>query len=336
MMRQSAALCEAGMTDRKIAMGKIVYVNGNIIVQTQYFLPKDVGCGYSTPPEGTTIVVEPEDEVEGVKCLLIDDDHPQSLFNEYYAKDCVTTDSITTSYLGASYLDSINEYKKRIGETCDVVKKVSKWEESERTLVYKMAYVNILTALDAFICYVLLKRSLLDEALFKDVMFKLAPVSKKEQWQSLIENGCDGVWEQDAIRFVQETSFLNTDKIDKAFKHVKFVRLEYDRKEMERLIRVRHLLVHRSGRQRDDTVVSVTYDMLAKLVNAAHTLVGAIFDSICITLDREMRDMPPEPDLEEVFPGGVVRVPFKLSDLVRLHRRKEEQKPFEGIEMPVL
>lgn len=317
-------------------MGKIVYVNGNIIVKTQYFLPKEVGCGYATPPEGTTIVVEPEDEVEGVKCLLIDDDHPQSLFNEYYAKEGVTTDSIATSYLAASYLDSINEYKKRIGETCDVVKKVSEWEESVRTLVYKMAYVNILTALDAFICYVLLKRSLQDEAFFRAVMFKLAPGSKKVQWQSLIDNGCDGAWEQDAIRFVQETSFLNTDKIDKAFKQVKFDQLEYDHKEMERFFRIRHLLVHRSGRQRDDTDVAVTYDLLAKLVNVAHTLVGAIFYSICITLDREMRDRPQDRDLQEVFPGGVVRAPFKLSDLARLLRSAEESKTFEGIEMPVL
>lgn len=317
-------------------MGKIVYVNGYIIVKTQYFLPKDVGCGYLTPPEDTYMIIEPSDEVEGLKCLLIDDDHPQSLFNEYYAKDGVTTESIATSYLAASYLDSINEYKKRIGETCDVVKKVTEWEESERTLVYKMAYVNILTAIDALICYVLLKRSLQDEEFFKDVMFDLASGSKKKQWQTLIENGCFGEWEQDAIRFIQETSFLNVEKIDSAFKCVKFDRLEYDRKEMKRFFRIRHLLAHRSGRQRDDTDVAVTYDLLAKMVNAAHMLVGAIFDSICITLDREMRDRPSERDLEEVFPGGIVRTPFKLSDLARLIRSGEEEKPFEGIEMPVL
>lgn len=317
-------------------MGKIVYVNGDIIVKTQYFLPKDVGCGYSTPPERTSMIIEPEDEVDGVKCLLIDDDHPQSLFNEYYAKAGVTTDSIATSYLAASYLDSINEYKKRIEETCDVVKKVTEWEEPERTLVYKMAYVNILTALDVFICYVLLKRCLQDEDFFKAVMLKLAPASRKEQWQTLIDNGRYGEWEQDAIRLVQETSFLNVVKIDNAFKRVKFDRLKYDRKEMERFFRIRHLLVHRSGLQRDDTDVAVTYDLLAKLVNAAHTLVGAIFDSICITLDRKLRDRPSERDLEEIFPGGVVRTPFKLSDLARLLRSGEEAAPFEGIEMPVL
>lgn len=317
-------------------MGRIVYVNGAIIVKTQYFLPKDVGCGFSTPPEGTSVVLEPEDEVEDMRCLLIDDNHPQSLFNEYYARDGVTTDTFATSYLAASYLDSINEYKKRIGEVCDIVKKVADWEEAERSLVYKMAYVNILTALDALICYVILKRSLQEESYFKDVMFKLAPSGKKEQWKKLIDSGCDGEWEQDAIRYVQETSFLNTDKIDKAFRRLKFERLEYDREEMGRFFRIRHLLVHRSGRQRDDTDVMITYDMLAKLVKVSHTLVGAFLDSICITQDGEMKNQPPEKDIEEVFPGGVVRAPFKLSDLARLLSSGEEPKPFEPIQMPLL
>lgn len=317
-------------------MGKIVYVNGYIIVKTQYFVPKDIGCGYSTPPEGSSVIIEPEDEVEGMKCLLIDDTHPQSLFNEYYAKDGVTTDTIATSYLAASYLDSINEYKRRIGEIRDVILKVSEWETPERALVYRMAYVNILTALDAFVCYVLLKRSLLDEKLFKAVMFKLAPRNKTEKWQNFIITGQEGVWEQDAIRFIQEMSFLNADKIDKAFKQVKFEKLDYDRKEMNRFFKIRHLLVHRSGRQRDDSEITVTYELLAELINASHTLVGAIFDSICFTLDREMKDLPPKRSLKDVFPDGVVRFPFKLSDLSRLLRSGDEPKPFEGIEMPVL
>lgn len=83
----------------------------------------------------------------------------------------------------------------------------------------------------------MLKRSLEDEARFKEVMFKLAPKSKKTKWEKLIAEEKDGVWEQDAIRYVQETSFLRTDKIDDAFKKVKFVRLEYDREKMDDIFR---------------------------------------------------------------------------------------------------
>ena len=76
--------------------------------------------------------------------------------------------------------------------------------------------------------------------------------------------------------------------------------------------------------------------MLSELINAAHTLVGAVFDSICITRVKEIRNQPPERDIEEVFPGGIVRRPFKLSDLARLLRSGHKPEPFEGIEMPVL
>ena len=318
-----------------IIMSKIIYVNGSIIVDTQYFVPKDIGVGYSEPPVGA-IVVEPTDEVEGMKCLLIDDDHPQSLFNAYYAKDGTVSGALAASYVTSSYLNSIHLYGKRIGETIDVIKRASEWPATEKALLYKMAYVNILTALDAFICYVLLKRSMDDEVLFKDVMYKLAPKSKKDKWDKLISEGRDGEWEQDAIRFVQETSLLNTEKIDDAFKEVKFKRLEYDRERMDGIFKKRHLLVHRNGRQRDDEEFVVTYEILKDLVDACHTLVGAIFDSICITLDEEMKNQRPERPIEEVFPGGVVRIPFKLSDLARLLRSGEEQKPFEPIQMPVL
>lgn len=316
-------------------MGKIVFVKGLILVRSKYFAPKEIGVGYLEPPEGTSVVIDPQDEIDGIKCLVIDDKHPQSLFNEYYSMGGSASEVLETSYLTASYLDSIFEYRKRIGEICVVVKKVFDWNLPERRLVYKMSYVNILTSLDAFICYVLLKRSLEDENLFKEMMFALAP-TKKKRWQTLIENGLDGEWEQDAIHYVQETSFLNIERIDKAFKQLKFDRIDYDRKDMEHYFLMRHLLVHRSGRQRDDTDVEISYDVLAKLVNASHTLVGAIFDSTCITHEREMRNKPPERDLEEIFPGGIVRAPFKLSDLARLLRRDDEVKALEGIDLPVL
>ena len=167
-------------------------------------------------------------------------------------------------------------------------------------------------------------------------MNSLAPKNKQESWNRLKESGRIGEWEQDAIIYALKTSFINTDTIDKAIKLVKFDRLVYDRKELDGYFRIRHLIVHRSGRQRDDDEVVVTYDMLAKLINVCHNLVGAIFDSVCITMDREYKNRPKERDLEEIFPGGVVRMPIKLSDLVRLLRSGEEKKEFEPIEMPVL
>ncbi len=316
-------------------MGKTIYVNGGIIVQTKFFVPKELGCGYPSAPEGAEII-EASDEIDGARCLLIDDKHPQSLFNEYYAHGNISTGFLASSYLTASYLDSIYLYKKRIGEICDIIHKVSDWDERSRSLVFKMAYVNILTALDAFLCYVLLNRAAKDEKLFNGLMNSLANKTKRDLWERQKDEGKYGEWEQDAIRYVLETSFLNTEKIDKAIKNVGLKRLVYKRKKTETFFKTRHLIVHRNGRQSDDNELIVTYDLLDGLINTCHMLVGAIFDSVYITLAEELKNKPKERDIEEIFPGGVVRRPFKLSDLSRLLRSKEAQKEFEPIQLPLL
>lgn len=314
---------------------KKVYVNGSIIITTRYFAPIDIGVGYQTPPEGAEII-EPSNVFEGVQCLLIDDEHPQSLFKEYYAKDDVASGYLESSYLSASFFDCINDYKKRITEIGTVIHKVSDWDNQSRLLVYKMSFVNVLTALDAFLCYVLLLRSIHSEELFHRFMFSLAPKSKREYWKKLIE--CDhlGEWEQDAIRFVQETSFINTKRIDEAIKQLGFDSLVYNRDLMEEFYKTRHLLVHRNGRQRDDDEVVISYQSLADLINGCHHLVGAIFDSVIKLASREKKNKPEEKDIEEVFPGGVVRVPFKMSDLSRLLIGNNNKVPIEPLELPVL
>lgn len=316
-------------------MGKTIYVNGNIVVTTKFFVPKEMGCGYQTPLEGAEFV-EATTNSEGVRCMLIDDEHPQSLFNEYYAKEGITADSVASSYLSASIVEIINIYKERVGEACEVIKKVVDWDDRLRCVVYKMAFVNLLTALDAFICYVLLTRCTRDEGFFDALMKSLAPKSKKDKWHRLKAEGKVGEWEQDAIKYILSTSFLDTDKIDKAVKKVGLVKLEYDRQELELFFTLRHVIVHRNGRRRDDSDTVVTYDLLKDLLNACYNLVGAVFDSVCITLSKELKNKPKEKDINEVFPGGVVRTPFKLSDLMRLLRSDVNQKEFEPIQMPLL
>lgn len=316
-------------------MGKVVYVNGSIVITTRFFVPKEIGCGYQIAPEGAE-VVEPKDEIDSFKCLLIDDDHPQSLFNEYYAKDGVSSGFIATSYFIATYLDCINDYKNRVSETCGIIRKVEDWADRERGLVYRMAYVNVLTALDAFLCHVLLKRCIEKEKLFKAFMFKLAPSSKKDKWKILMDVGKDGEWEQDAIKHVLESSFINTEKLDDLIKTVGLSRLEYDREIMKEHFRVRHLIVHRNGRQRDDDEVHVTIDSLKELINHSNVLVGAVRDSLYYSLKEENKTKPALPGIEQVFPGGVVRAPFKLSDLSRLLRGDTVQAEINPFEMPAL
>ena len=212
-------------------MGKVIYVNGSIFVHTRFFIPKDIGCNFKEVPDGA-IVVEATNEYNGIKCFLIDDEHPQSLFNEYYAKDDLVSDSFSTSYFTASLYDCVKEYISRIQDICLVVESTRIWDDKKRGIVFKMSYVSVLSALESFISFLCMRRCLRDENLFRKFMFSLAPTSKKKRWNALIDQDKLGVWEQDAIQFVLEKSFLNIRVIDDAFAQVGLGRIDYDRESM--------------------------------------------------------------------------------------------------------
>ncbi len=103
-------------------------------------------------------------------------------------------------------------------------------------------------------------------------MYGLAPKSKKDKWQKLKADGKDGEWEQDAIKYVLNSPFLDTEKIDKAINLAGLVKLDYDRQELESFFTLRHVIVHRNGRRRDDSDIVVTYDLLKNLMNACYNL----------------------------------------------------------------
>ena len=67
-----------------------VYVNGGILIKTRYFACKGLTCLTEIIPNGTR-VINPTTKCDGSPCLIIDDKHPQSLFNDYYAKTFVSS-----------------------------------------------------------------------------------------------------------------------------------------------------------------------------------------------------------------------------------------------------
>ena len=72
-------------------MGKRIYVNGGILITTPFFAYKNAGASYDLPPENSEII-EPNTITEtGEPYLEISNEHPQSIFNEYYAKTFFTT-----------------------------------------------------------------------------------------------------------------------------------------------------------------------------------------------------------------------------------------------------
>ncbi len=67
-------------------MEKIIYVNGGIVINTPYFKCVDAGAFLDSPPVGAEIIEPNTVNNNGYRFLEINDEHPQSIFNAYYAK----------------------------------------------------------------------------------------------------------------------------------------------------------------------------------------------------------------------------------------------------------
>ena len=97
-------------------MGKRIYVNGGILITTPFFAYKNAGASYDLPPENSEII-EPNTITEtGEPYLEISNEHPQSIFNEYYAKTFFTTQHTFAYFFAKDFIGSYNDFKQRIDE----------------------------------------------------------------------------------------------------------------------------------------------------------------------------------------------------------------------------
>ena len=92
-------------------MGKRIYVNGGIFITTPFFAYKNAGASYDLPPENSEII-EPNTITEtGEPYLEISNEHPQSIFNEYYAKNILLQHNIhLLIFFTKDFIGSYNDF----------------------------------------------------------------------------------------------------------------------------------------------------------------------------------------------------------------------------------
>lgn len=56
-------------------------MNGGIVIETPFFCHGNVGCLYTTPPEGSE-KMECNDEVKGQPSIVVTEEKAPSIFNE--------------------------------------------------------------------------------------------------------------------------------------------------------------------------------------------------------------------------------------------------------------
>ena len=261
-------------------MGKKIYVNGGILVNTRYYNYRTgFGVLYSEQPEDT-VFLDPTDEVEGSKCLIIDDDHPQSIFNSYYAKTFFTSLYNGAKIYSNNYCDCFNDTSEELSEIKRILASVTSIDKDTCNSLMKFLYINIVTIIDSFICSIILATIVNDETKFVSYYKKMFSNSDKVKLEEYLLKDNRGLWEKKVIEKILRTPFENMDKIKDAFGAVGLVKPQDTQSVMTNHFENRGLLVHRNGKLKDGSFFVVNEEMIDSLIGDVDCYVNQIMQIV--------------------------------------------------------
>lgn len=243
-------------------MGKKIYINGGILVKTRLFTCRNAVCLCEDIPEGAIVIDPPI--YDGSKCLVIDDEHPQSLFNEYYCKTFFSSLYYGIDYLSYSSNECFEEFEAAITES-RLLLEVSVENDLQWTF-YKMIYLHTISCLDAFICSLILSKISHDEELFSKYYAKMFSSSKKLKLDPLI-NSDHTKWEHEVLIEILHTSFCNVKTIKDCFRilglssPIRYYDIIMDH------FKKRHLLMHRNGRMLEGKRMELNREIVSSATN---------------------------------------------------------------------
>ena len=247
-------------------MGKKIYVNGGILVNTRYFaFSGEAGCLFSEQPEGT-ILLEPTVEVEGSKCLIIDDAHPQSIFNTYYAKTFLTSLYSGAEYYRRNYIDCFNDTEEELNEVEKILSSLSSIDSETKGSLMKFLYINIVTIIDSFICSIILSTIVRDENKFQSYYDKMIGNGDKNRLDKFLSCEDRGKWEFETIDIILRTSFENMKKIKNAVGARGLKKPLDNDGVMAEHFHKRNVLVHRNGKMKNGERMKITEEDVRQLL----------------------------------------------------------------------
>ena len=265
---------------------KKIYVNGGILVNTRFFACNSATCLCSDIPEDAEYIDPPiiefndNSQTEKLKCLLIDDEHPQSLFTEYYCKTFFTSYYEGIDYLNMTSENCFSEFNEGIDEARMMIDHYPEKDNSLSGVFYKMVYLHVISCLDSYICSIILSKISHDEALFLDFYEKMLSASKKAELTKLLINFNRGKWERGVIDEILHLSFCNIERIKKSFKLLKKKYPNVNNANIDKHFKNRHLLIHRNGKMLDGKRFVVDRGMAKNVIIDIYKYGEAIFHSV--------------------------------------------------------
>lgn len=261
-----------------IIMAKKIYVNGGILIDTPFFVCRGGGCYFTDQPEGAELM-ETNSVIDGYPCLKIDNSNPQSIFNEYYAKEFLTSNYIGAEFYYKSYNEAYEDYLQRISDIQEVIK-IKGLNIKQRKIINRLSYINIVASLETFICDTILTKMTGDEDVFMNVFNKIPSGTEKDKMQNLREASLIGKWEQKVIEYIMRKSYSNIDTIKKVYGDIFKVTISDSGGKMKAIFRYRHKLAHRNGRNKDNTYINISNKELDLLISNINDFIEQILAKI--------------------------------------------------------
>lgn len=256
-------------------MADKVYVEGGILVNTPYLKYKNAGAGFLKAPEGA-IVIPTNVEDEDGKYLLIDDKHPQSIFDEYYAQTWFTATTFGTPIFYITIDDAYEQFCKSISEY-KLLLNEQLLDEGNAQTMFKLVHTGVLASLDTFVLDCILSIVLNDEVVFRNFASTILDDETADDERSRNERI---KWEHETIDEILKKSYSNIDTIKDVFKLLYRVSLIDKDGLVKKHIRIRHIIAHRNGRKKDGSIIKINKADINKIISDVSGFVDQIYSKI--------------------------------------------------------
>lgn len=262
-------------------MKKLVYINGGVAVLTPFFRYLDAGARFGMPSDLNDII-EPDEEMDGQPCIIITEEKAPTFFKGYYAKTFFSTRCKIASFFCSSIEDCFSDFEKRILE-CQNLLKLNDVSNETRHVLFQSCLVAAVAALDTYISDLVLFVSTKDRSIFLKTAQKFCK-SKASDIISRIaqmwnDNTLDSA-EQEVIDCVLKTSYSNFKRINYDVLKDLYGLKNIPSFNIDDIFRLRHLIVHRSGKQKNGEVIALEKTELISMIERINTVVSIINDLV--------------------------------------------------------
>lgn len=243
-------------------MNTKIYVNGGIVIETPFFKYKNASAPYTAPPIDAEIL-EPNKEIDGKPYLLISEGNTPSFFKEYYAKTFFTTKYKFAPVFTNTLDDWLQEFSDRIAEVFEILKSNDVSEDTRQNL-YRMSLASAVAALDSYISGIVLFAATRNRNIFLKAAKMVCGNRSSDIISRITQMWCDNIFdsaEWDVVESILRYPYSSFETIKKVLKEIYGENVAYN-KEITDIIELRHLIVHRCGKQKDGKTVNFSKEEL--------------------------------------------------------------------------